>query len=262
MSKNLDFTISDFVGEFPNLTEEELLIKLKKDELVPKSLTLDKLNEILKNLVKNKTLIKEQKGELITYHKSLNYKEIDIYPALEKWLTESLGLICKSFPNPPIIHGTKGQNKFRFPDIIGYRNTLRIIDYKDEKFYNKIIDLANKSGEPKIEWVSFEVKREIRKTDVRDFILECLGNSSWANRRYLVTERIDQESINEIRSVSDTHNIGLIEIKLSENNNLYQCIPSQSMISIECKRASLDVQAFYELALKWTDLKKWLSSIK
>jgi len=94
------------------------------------------------------------------------------------------------------------------PDIVAYYFPL-------EDWTSEVYDLARQlTGTPQ-RLYAFEVKKEIRYSDLRQSYFQAVSNSSWANEAYLVAAHFpdkDEEFIEELRRLSAAFGIGIIEL--------------------------------------------------
>jgi uncharacterized protein len=75
---------------------------------------------------------------------------------------------------------------------------------------------------------SFEVKKLLNRSNVREAFFQAVSNSSWANFGYLVVADIEgTDTLKELRMLFPLHGIGLIQID-TEN-------PSESQILIPAR---------------------------
>jgi len=106
------------------------------------------------------------------------FKERQLHPFLTYFAnTYFRGVLCKT-----IFHEGSSKKSFSewlHPDMVGFY--LPLNDWGKEA-----IDLAKRSGANVLTLYSFELKRELNFTNLREAFFQAVSNSSWANEGYLV----------------------------------------------------------------------------
>ncbi len=110
--------------------------------------------------------------------------------------------------------GTKGQNEWLHPDMVGVYFPFR--DYKPET-----LDIQNHLSISSIKLFSFELKVHVNFLNLRQAYFQAVSNSSWANEGYLVTLNLDDDPAlrDEIRRLNNAFGIGLIKLNAE---NIYE----------------------------------------
>ncbi len=110
--------------------------------------------------------------------------------------------------------GTKGQNEWLHPDMVGVYFPFR--DYKLET-----LDIQNHLSISSIKLFSFELKVHVNFLNLRQAYFQAVSNSSWANEGYLVTLNLDDDPAlrDEIRRLTNAFGIGLIKLNAE---NIYE----------------------------------------
>lgn len=106
---------------------------------------------------------------------------------------------------------------WRHPDIVGVTYPI----WEDD-----IFELSKNIDSYGITFYSYELKRELNSSNLREHYFEAVSNSSWANEGYLVAATISEENefFDEFRRLNNAFGIGLIKISMddpSENNILF-----------------------------------------
>lgn len=151
--------------------------------------------------------------------------------------------------------GIKGTNLWRFPDVVG------CIDYR-KKFDPLIGRLGTATGSGHLDLFSFEVKKNLTPATLRHHVLEGVSNSAWAHYRYVVCQPCDDEVREEVRKLSQTHGVGLIELEVTRVNHGF-IYTANSEITIECPRRPVDLREIHELCFKieWKPFLRWIREI-
>jgi hypothetical protein len=131
--------------------------------------------------------------------------EHDLYPLLAEYLISRHRRIYpkrideKTSSNA---HGKDG-NKWLHPDMVGLEDLASGWDYKMKQ-------LSAKAGAKQAKLWSFEVKREVPRSKVREYYFQAVSNSTWANYGYLVTAKVKDDALAELRLLHEVHGIGVI----------------------------------------------------
>lgn len=178
----------------------------------------------------------------------IQYTEHDLYPMVSKFLWTELGVYSKRIDEKRSKnkHGSGG-NKWLFPDIVGMEDLTK--DWQTE-----VKTVVQQTSERRIKLWSFEVKKLINRSNVREVFFQAVSNSTWANMGYIVAAEI-QNAEKELRLLSGLYGIGCIRIDV-EN-------PSDSWIMIPCKeRESVDWNAANRLAEENQDFLEYIKLIR
>ena len=136
------------------------------------------------------------------------------------------------------------------PDIVGFY--LPINEWENDLFeFNKISD--NNA----LRLFSFEIKKDINKSNYREYFFQAVSNSSWAHEGYLVATSIDDDEnlLNELERLSMSFGIGIISIDLEDIEN--------SSIKYPAKvKDALDWETMNKLSKQNTDFQKFLRDSK
>lgn len=177
--------------------------------------------------------------------------EKDLYNLLMDYLTSELNLYCRRIDEKSSSNtqGSKG-NKWLHPDIVA-------MEPVDRRFETKVSKILRQSGTSPVRLWSFEVKRELTMSNVRESFFQAVSNSSWANEGYLVTGRIkssDPTLDAELRMLSSLHGIGVISLNTAN--------PSESEIYLPAaKRPEVDWQSLNRLARENKDFANYISQV-
>lgn len=139
----------------------------------------------------------------------INKTEASMYPLLANYL-RPMGIYIKRIDEKRSSnsYGSKG-NHWLHPDMVG-------IEDLGENWLTDIKDCVKQYADKRTKLWSFEVKRMINRSNVRECFFQTLSNSSWANVAYLVTAEIDNSSLIEMQLLANSHGIGLIHLNTTE----------------------------------------------
>ena len=172
-----------------------------------------------------------------------------MYPILISFLKAEMGLYCKRIDEKKSSNTRgAGGNQWLHPDIVA----METID----KNYNPFIKTCIKHGGGKrVLLKSFEVKKDLTKSNVRKNFFQTVSNSSWANEGYLVATSISDKTVeNELRMLSSLHGIGVIILDV---NN-----PNESEIMLPAKlRDEVDWQSINRILEENGDFKDYIDLV-
>lgn len=159
--------------------------------------------------------------------------ERDLYPMLIDFISSEIG--ASAFR---INEGTAsnrrgpGGNKWLYPDIVA-------LEALTSGMNKEVVGALQHSGERRARVWSFEVKRLLNRSNVREAYFQAVSNSSWASFGYLVAAEIEgPDTLREIQMLYAVHGIGLIEIDMESPTESVLRIPAREKLSIEWSMCS------------------------
>lgn len=179
--------------------------------------------------------------------KKFDFLEKDLHKYLSYFAYYHLNCYTKT-----IIHNISSKKEFGewvHPDMVGCY--FRMEDWKKE-----VYDFSNSIGVRGIVIYSFELKRELSFSNLRESFFQCVSNSSWANESYLVAARISENDdfMEELSRLATSFGIGVIELNVED--------PDSSEIIIPAKyKQDLDFETINKLAMN-NDFKEFLETVK
>lgn len=135
------------------------------------------------------------------------------------------------------------------PDMVGFYLSR-------DQWQKEVYDLSKETGNISFRLFSFELKRELSFTNLREGFFQAVSNSSWANEGYLVAAEIsnDEKFLNELSRLSSSFGIGVIKLNLDN--------PSLSEIIFPAKyRENLDWETINKLTEMNKDFKEFIIRI-
>jgi uncharacterized protein len=159
------------------------------------------------------------------------YSEHDLYPILSDFLWRDLNIYSKRIDEKRSknSYGTGG-NRWLFPDLVGFENLSH--DWDQE-----IKDCVQQMADRKTKLWSFEVKKLINRSNVREAYFQAVSNSSWANYGYLVAAEI-QNAEKELRMLVGLHGIGLIKLNVDDPSDSEIMIPARERLDVDWNAAN------------------------
>ncbi len=150
-----------------------------------------------------------------------SFHERDLHPLLVKFLSEDLNfkLLCKTIRHGECKKGKGGQNKWNYPDIVG-------VYFPYNKYKGETLKFLHHTGQEKHKLFSFELKKELSFSNLKESYFQAVSNSTWANEGYLVVKNIKEDVLDELRRFSQSFGIGVIKME-SEISNSKILLPAK-----------------------------------
>lgn len=99
----------------------------------------------------------------------------------------------------------KGRNQWLHPDMVG-------VYYPFGDYSKQVLNLFSVVGENPYKMFSFELKKEINYSNLREYYFQAVSNSSWAHEGYLVALKVEEELYEELRRLNNAFGIGIIRL--------------------------------------------------
>ncbi|MDR0659242.1 MAG: hypothetical protein LBG19_00220 [Prevotellaceae bacterium] len=179
---------------------------------------------------------------------SKNFLEKDLHPFLAHFAFYTLNCYCKT-----INHSTSDKKSFGewvHPDIVG-------CIFPIDKWGNEVLELSSAIGNTSVKFLSFELKKEINLSNLRESFFQTVSNSSWANETYLVAAEIseNEDFLSELARLSSSFGVGVIKLDIEE--------PNSSMIKFPAKtRENLDWETINKLTVMNKDFNLFVKRIR
>jgi len=236
------------LGKTPSATlGARLYVSIKEGEFSlissigsrPKKFYLKSSENINFNEVENKQPEKKKAEK--------SYLEKDLHQFITYFSNLYLKAYCKT-----INHSKSEKTKFGewlHPDMVACYFPI-------EDWAKNAIELSEALGASNVKLYSFELKRELSFSNLRESFFQAVSNSSWANEGYLCAAEIsqDEEFLSELKRLSGSFGIGIIKIEVKD--------PDASEIVFPAKiRDSLDWESVNKLCIN-EDFRDFLSRVK
>ncbi|MGK2895223.1 COG2958 family protein [Klebsiella michiganensis] len=164
---------------------------------------------------------------------TVSFTEHSLYPILIDYLSQEEGLFCRRI-NEKRSGNNKGLggNHWLYPDIVA----LEPLD----KEWDDVVQNCVRHSEGRLTrlW-SFEVKKQLNRSNVRECFFQAVSNSSWAHFGYLVATEINedkQRSVErEIQMLCGLHGIGVILLNPHDFSNSQTLIPARERTNLDWK---------------------------
>ncbi|MGN8539526.1 HTH domain-containing protein [Helicobacter pylori] len=155
-----------------------------------------------------------------------SFHERDLHPLLVKFLYENpdFNLQCKTIYHEKCKKDKKGKGEWNYPDIVGvyFPQNDRHKNYKIET-----LEFLQHTGQNSYKLFSFELKKELSFSNLKESYFQAVSNSTWANEGYLVVfEEIGDKVLGELRRLNQSFGIGVIKLE-SEISNSKILLPAK-----------------------------------
>ncbi|MFP6136725.1 HTH domain-containing protein [Helicobacter pylori] len=156
-----------------------------------------------------------------------SFHERDLHPLLVKFLSEdpNFKLLCKTIRHEECKKGEKGKHEWNYPDIVGvyfpYNKYFPYNGYKEET-----LKFLHHTGQKRHKLFSFELKKELSFSNLKESYFQAVSNSTWANEGYLVVFEIEDKVLGELRRLNQSFGMGVIKLE-SEISNSKILLPAK-----------------------------------
>ena len=177
------------------------------------------------------------------------FSEQDLYPILIEYLKTELSLYCQRIDErrSKNTRGTKG-NHWLHPDIVAMQPM-------DTEWNSLIQDCVKLGAGQRARLWSFEVKKELSRSNARTSFFQAVSNSSWANEGYLVATKFsDNATEKELRMLSALHGIGVILLNIENPTESDMILPSRT-------RPEVDWESVNRILLENDDFKNYIDLV-
>ena len=137
--------------------------------------------------------------------KKFDFLEKDLHPFLSYFAFFHLNCFTKT-----LNHSKSGKGEFGewvHPDLVG-------CSFQFNEWKKEVTEFSRAIGNINVKIFSFELKRELSFSNLREAFFQSVSNSSWANEGYLAAADIsnDEDFRNELRRLSSSFGIGIIKL--------------------------------------------------
>jgi hypothetical protein len=148
----------------------------------------------------------------------VSFQEKQLHPFLAYFAQYELEAFTKTINHSKSSKSSFGQ--WMHPDMVGCY-------FPEWKSATK--ELSQALGHSSVKIFSFELKRDLSFSNLRESFFQAVSNSSWANEGYLAAAQIsqDREFQNELERLSESFGIGVIQIDISDPDSTKILFPSR-----------------------------------
>lgn len=164
----------------------------------------------IKDIEINKKEEKRIEKEIVEIEKeNEHYNEKDLHALLTYFLKASPHFECVAKTiNEKVSHrGKKGENEWLHPDMVG-------VHFSFDDYNEQTKKLINRFNIVKCDLFSFEIKKKVTFSTLRQYYFQAVSNSSWANEGYLVALEYgdDSDLLEEMQRLANSFGIGFIKL--------------------------------------------------
>jgi hypothetical protein len=177
------------------------------------------------------------------------YSEIELHPFLAYYAYTYMEQVYVKTIRHQTSSG-KGYAQWLHPDLVG-------VYYPIGKWQPDVLDLGMAAGSKLLRLYSFEMKKELTFSNIRESFFQTVSNSSWANEGYLVTAKVsqDDEFMDELSRLSGSFGIGIIRLDTEDQDSSEVLFPAKF-------KPDLDWDTINKLAKENADFRKLMVRIK
>lgn len=162
--------------------------------------------------------------------------ERDLYPLLAKFLSEEYGLYCLRIEEKRSRNSNgRGGNHWLHPDVVGF-------EALDKTWRDSVRTCVREGNHKSVKIWSFEVKKQLTRSNVRECFFQAVSNSSWANYGYLVATEISSGVEKELQMLSALHGIGVIAFNAHSLFDSQILIPAREKTEVNWESANRIVE--------------------
>lgn len=176
------------------------------------------------------------------------YTELDLHPLMVYFGSQYLNLFLKTIKHT--LSEKKPYGEWVHPDIVGCY-------YPFIALQPEVVDVSALMGNSAAKFYSFELKKELSFSNLRESFFQAVSNSSWANEGYLVAARIDNgsEFMDELKRLTAAFGIGIIELDTEDPDACKILFPART-------KEQIDWDSVNKLSAMNPDFKKLLQRVK
>ncbi|GAA8911837.1 COG2958 family protein [Helicobacter pylori] len=184
-----------------------------------------------------------------------SFHERVLHPLLVKFLDKdpNFKLLCKTIRHEECKRGEGGECKWNYPDIVGvyfpYDKDLK------SKYEKETLKFLHHTGQKRHKLFSFELKKELSLSNLKESYFQAVSNSTWANEGYLVVfgieDKYKDKILDELKRLNQSFGIGVIKLE-SEISNSKILLPAKEReidiptLNMLVKQSPKDFEPFIE----------------
>lgn len=139
------------------------------------------------------------------------YNERDLHPILATYIRSDPHFRCyaKTIHQEKSSKKSKNADMWTHPDMVGV-----YFPFKD--FEDTTVELQDTLRVNPYRIFSFELKKSLSTSHLREYFFQAVSNSSWANEGYLVAPKISSNSdfLDDLQRLSNAFGIGVIKLDI------------------------------------------------
>ncbi|GAA8779990.1 COG2958 family protein [Helicobacter pylori] len=181
-----------------------------------------------------------------------SFDENDLHKLLVKFLSEdpNFRLLCKTIRHEECKKGKGGECKWNYPDIVGVYFPYNMY-FPYNKYEEETLKFLHHTGQKRHKLFSFELKKDLSLSVLKESYFQAVSNSSWANEGYLVVKNIKEDVLDELSRLNQSFGIGVIKLE-SEISNSKILLPAKEReidiptLNMLVKQSPKDFEPFME----------------
>lgn len=109
------------------------------------------------------------------------------------------------------------------PDMVGFYSPI-------DDWNGRLLEFNKTTDKTAIRMYSFELKKQVDRSNYREYFFQAVSNSSWAHEGYLVTCFVQQQDdlLSELERLSASFGIGIIVLDLEDIDSSTVLYPARS----------------------------------
>ncbi|WQY43989.1 hypothetical protein KVJ95_00710 [Helicobacter pylori] len=163
-----------------------------------------------------------------------SFNERDLHPLLVKFPDgdPKFRLRCKTIYHERCLKDKRGKGEWNYPNIVGvyfpYNKYSPFVKYDGET-----LKFLHHTGQKRHKIFSFELKKELSFSNLKESYFQAASNSTWANEGYLVVfKEIEDKVLGELRRLNQSFGIGVIKLESEISNSKILLLAREREIDI------------------------------
>lgn len=191
---------------------------------------------------------RKEKKELVAYEERALHPLLTYFAYANPSFNRGRNILTKTIFHEKSKKG--GYSEWLHPDLVGFY--LPIEDWNEN-----LIEFNRLSDNNALKIFSFELKKNINKSNYRENYFQAVSNSSWAHEGYLVAVEITQDDdlLAELERLTMSFGIGIIQLELKD-------IDSSKVLFSAKQKPSLDWETMNKLSEQNKDFDKFIRDVK
>lgn len=190
----------------------------------------------------------EEETEITTTKYTKSYLEKELHPFLANYAFYNLNCYCKTINHSK--SDKKSYGEWVHPDMVG-------CVFPIDEWDNEVLELSSAVGNTSVKFISYELKKELNLSTLREKFFQTVSNSSWANESYIVVAEIskNEDFLSELARLSSSFGVGVIELDINEPNSSSIRFPAQI-------RENLDWDTMNKLTVMNKDFNQFVKRVR
>ena len=136
------------------------------------------------------------------------------------------------------------------PDMVGFYSPI-------DDWNSALLDFNKTTEKAAVRLFSFELKKQIDRSNYREYFFQAVSNSSWAHEGYLVTCAIKQDDdlLSELERLSASFGIGIIILDLDDIDSSIVLYPARV-------KTTLDWETMNKLCEQNSDFETFIEDVQ